>query len=85
MAKPMKIDFVSDVSCPWCIVGLGGLEEALRNVGDLVEADIHRFKRVIDDAPRSRAGGRRSAEVAIAVRALNRMLELGRPEHVRLA
>ena len=41
MAKPMKIDFVSDVSCPWCVVGLGGLEEALRNVGDLVEADIH--------------------------------------------
>lgn len=41
MSKPMKIDFVSDVSCPWCIVGLGGLEEALARVGDLVEADIH--------------------------------------------
>jgi len=41
MTKPMKIDFVSDVSCPWCVVGLGGLEEALRNVGDLVQADIH--------------------------------------------
>jgi predicted DsbA family dithiol-disulfide isomerase len=36
----MKIDFVSDVSCPWCIVGLGGLEEALERVGDLVKADI---------------------------------------------
>lgn len=41
MTKPMKIDFVSDVSCPWCVVGLGGLEEALRKVGDLVLADIH--------------------------------------------
>ena len=41
MTKAMKIDFVSDVSCPWCVVGLGGLEEALRNVGDLVAADIH--------------------------------------------
>jgi predicted DsbA family dithiol-disulfide isomerase len=41
MSKPMKIDFVSDVSCPWCIVGLGGLEEALARVGDLVSADIH--------------------------------------------
>ncbi len=41
MSKPMKIDFVSDVSCPWCIVGLGGLEEALDRVGDLVQADIH--------------------------------------------
>ena len=36
----MKIDFVSDVSCPWCIIGLKGLEEALRRAGDLVEADI---------------------------------------------
>jgi predicted DsbA family dithiol-disulfide isomerase len=41
MTKPLKIDFVSDVSCPWCIVGLGGLETALERVGDLVEADIH--------------------------------------------
>ncbi|CAN5842557.1 DsbA family oxidoreductase [soil metagenome] len=41
MTKTLKIDFVSDVSCPWCVVGLGGLEEALRNVGDLVTADIH--------------------------------------------
>jgi predicted DsbA family dithiol-disulfide isomerase len=37
----MTIDFVSDVSCPWCIIGLRGLEEALARVGDLVEADIH--------------------------------------------
>jgi len=36
----MKIDFVSDVSCPWCIIGLKGLEEALARVGDLVEAKI---------------------------------------------
>jgi len=41
MTKPLKIDFVSDVSCPWCIIGLKGIEEALRRVGDLVEADIH--------------------------------------------
>jgi predicted DsbA family dithiol-disulfide isomerase len=41
MTKPMKIDFVSDVSCPWCVVGLGGLEEALAKMGDLVKADIH--------------------------------------------
>lgn len=40
MTKPMKIDFVSDVSCPWCIIGLGGLEEALARVGDLVDAQI---------------------------------------------
>ena len=40
MTKPMKIDFVSDVSCPWCIIGLRGIEEALKRVGDLVEAEI---------------------------------------------
>ena len=41
MTKPMKIDFVSDVSCPWCVIGLKGLEQALDRVGDLVAADIH--------------------------------------------
>jgi len=40
MTKAMKIDFVSDVSCPWCIIGLGGLEEALARVGDMVDATI---------------------------------------------
>ena len=50
----------------------------------LVEADISRFKRVIGDGLRSRTDRRRVTEVAIAVRPLNRMLELGRPEYVRL-
>ncbi|WP_242138024.1 DsbA family oxidoreductase [Sphingomonas sp. TREG-RG-20F-R18-01] len=40
MPKPMKIDFVSDVSCPWCIIGLRGLEQALERTRDLVDADI---------------------------------------------
>jgi predicted DsbA family dithiol-disulfide isomerase len=37
----MKIDFVSDVSCPWCIIGLQGLEQALARSADAVEASIH--------------------------------------------
>jgi predicted DsbA family dithiol-disulfide isomerase len=41
MTKHMQIDFVSDISCPWCVIGLKGLEQALAKVGDLVEADIH--------------------------------------------
>lgn len=41
MTKPLKIDFVSDVSCPWCIVGLGGLDAALARLSDQVTADIH--------------------------------------------
>ena len=40
MPKPMQIDFVSDVSCPWCVIGLRGLEQALDAVGDLVAPDI---------------------------------------------
>jgi hypothetical protein len=51
----------------------------------LVEADISRFKRVVGDGLRSRTDQRRATEVAIALNVLNRMLELGRPEYVRLA
>jgi hypothetical protein len=51
----------------------------------LVEASISRFKRVIGDALRSRTDRRRGTEVAIAVQALNRMLDLGRPKSVRIA
>ena len=51
----------------------------------LVEADINRYKRVIGDAIRSRTDARRATEVGTAVLALNRMLELGRPESVRIA
>ena len=51
----------------------------------LAEAAVSRYKRVIGDALRSRTDRRQATEVAIAVRALNRMLALGRPESVRLA
>jgi predicted DsbA family dithiol-disulfide isomerase len=37
----MKIDFVSDVSCPWCAIGLKSLERALTRLGDEVAADLH--------------------------------------------
>ena len=50
----------------------------------LVEADISRFKRVIGDGLRSRNDRRRATDVAVAVNEINRMLELGRPEYVRL-
>ena len=51
----------------------------------LVEADISRFKRVIGDGLRSRTDHRRETEIALVVDVLNQMLELGRPEYVRLA
>jgi hypothetical protein len=50
----------------------------------LVEADISRLKRVIGDGLRSRTDQRRASEVVITVKALNRMMEFGRPEYVCL-
>ncbi len=41
MATKLKIDFVSDVSCPWCVVGLKALEQALAEVGDSIHAELH--------------------------------------------
>ncbi len=38
---PLKIDFVSDVSCPWCAIGLASLEAALHRLASEVTADIH--------------------------------------------
>jgi predicted DsbA family dithiol-disulfide isomerase len=35
----MKIDFVSDVSCPWCVIGLRSLQQALLELGDSVGGD----------------------------------------------
>ena len=51
----------------------------------LVEADVSRWKRVIGDGLRSQTDGRQATEVAIAAEVLNRMLDLGRPEYVRIA
>ena len=41
MTSHLKIDFVSDVSCPWCVIGLRSLEKALERVGGEATADIH--------------------------------------------
>ena len=49
------------------------------------EAAISRYKRVIGDGLHSRTDGRRATEVAVAVHALNRVLEFGRPICVRTA
>jgi predicted DsbA family dithiol-disulfide isomerase len=39
--KAVRIDFVSDVVCPWCVIGLKALEQALEKASDVVTADIH--------------------------------------------
>lgn len=41
MPQPLKIDFVSDISCPWCAIGLSALEQALDRVGADLAAELH--------------------------------------------
>jgi len=41
MTTPIKIDFVSDVSCPWCAIGLNSLETALQRLEGEVQAELH--------------------------------------------
>lgn len=41
MTAKLKIDFVSDVVCPWCAVGLGSLQQALQRLEGVVQADLH--------------------------------------------
>ncbi|WP_285018852.1 DsbA family oxidoreductase [Novosphingobium sp. fls2-241-R2A-195] len=41
MPQQLKIDFVSDVACPWCVIGLKGLEAALERLEGEVTAQIH--------------------------------------------
>lgn len=40
MSNPVKIDFVSDVMCPWCAIGLNALEQAIRNVGPELHVEL---------------------------------------------
>jgi len=41
MNTRIRIDFVSDISCPWCAVGLQSLEAALARLEGQVAADVH--------------------------------------------
>jgi predicted DsbA family dithiol-disulfide isomerase len=60
VTQKLKIDFVSDIACPWCAVGLGGLERALDNLSGEIAADItfHPFE-LNPDLP---AGGENGLE-----------------------
>lgn len=50
-----------------------------------LEGQIGRWKRVIGDSLRFHTDEAQVSEVAIAVEVLNRMLDLGRPNSVRIA
>ena len=38
---PLRIDFVSDVVCPWCVIGLAALEQALARLPENVDVEFH--------------------------------------------
>jgi predicted DsbA family dithiol-disulfide isomerase len=40
MTKQLTIDFVSDIACPWCAIGLSSLQLALSRLGGVVDAQI---------------------------------------------
>ena len=63
MPQSLRIDFVSDVVCPWCAIGLASLEQALRQLQGEVAADLHFQPFELD--PTMPAGG---ADVAEALK-----------------
>ena len=40
MSNPVKIDFVSDVACPWCAIGLAALERAMARIGNGLQVEL---------------------------------------------
>jgi len=41
MPRPIRIDFVSDIACPWCAIGLASLEQAIARIGDAADVELH--------------------------------------------
>ena len=41
MTTTLKIDFISDVACPWCAIGLASFEQALKDVGAHIAVELH--------------------------------------------
>jgi predicted DsbA family dithiol-disulfide isomerase len=41
MTAKLRLDFVSDIACPWCVIGLKSLEAALDRLGNDVEVELH--------------------------------------------
>ena len=41
MNPTIKIDYVSDIACPWCAVGLGNLNQAIAQLSDKANFEVH--------------------------------------------
>jgi predicted DsbA family dithiol-disulfide isomerase len=64
MTTTLKIDFVSDVACPWCAIGLASFERALQSLGDDIAVELQ-FQ-PFELNPTMAAGGADAAEYLIA-------------------
>lgn len=51
MAETLRIDFISDIACPWCVIGLRSLGVALGRVGAPAELHFQPFELNPDMAP----------------------------------
>ena len=60
MKPTIKINFISDIGCPWCAVALGTLEQAMENLKDQAEFEIH-FE-PFELNPQMRVGGANAIE-----------------------
>ncbi len=69
-AQPLRIDFVSDIACPWCAIGLSSLQLALSRLGDAVDAEIvvHPFELNPQMGQRARTSSATSARSTAARR-----------------
>lgn len=41
MSAPVKLDFISDVVCPWCALGVTALEQAIANLAGEVPVEYY--------------------------------------------
>ncbi|NEQ55130.1 MAG: disulfide bond formation protein DsbA, partial [Leptolyngbya sp. SIO3F4] len=41
MKKTLRVDFVSDVVCPWCVIGYKRLEKAMQMFETVIAFDLH--------------------------------------------
>ena len=66
----LQIDFVSDVACPWCAIGLASFEQALKDVEDQIDVEL-RFQ-PFELNPTMGAEGADAAEYLIAKYGMSR-------------
>lgn len=38
---PLRIDFISDITCPWCAIGLQALTQAIGRLGEMLPVELH--------------------------------------------